>query len=116
MSWAEASEWVRFTRDGGQCQNCGARQGDPAPLREGIRQVFQEGGTVRLVTAHVEDITDDSPDNLTTLCQACYKAHETQTRPQTVVAEPKKARKKKTVEYQEAMLFSEMEGEVKNYG
>ena len=80
-TWPEFSEWLRFVRDGGQCQQCGAYHGDAAPVPDHVPDhlaALHTGGLIKLVAYEIPDPadwTDREWGNYTTLCQPCLSRH-----------------------------------------
>jgi hypothetical protein len=71
--WKLRSNFVRFVRARGRCEQCGAENGKPHPIT---------GSRVVLTTAHVHDDRPEASSllNLAALCQLCHNRHDMKAR------------------------------------
>ena len=69
-NWKEISDYIRFTRTHGKCEQCGAIHGAPHPAT---------GSIVILTTAHLDhDTANNNHENLRALCQKCHLTYDAQ--------------------------------------
>jgi len=63
--WPQLAHYVKFEREGGRCQHCGAKHGE-FDIDHGIYKSV-------LTCAHADhDETNNHPDNLLALCAPCH--------------------------------------------
>lgn len=69
-NWQQLSQYIRFVRAKGKCEQCGVTHGQR-------RLLTPAHGPVILATAHLDhDPTNNKHRNLRALCQECHLAHD----------------------------------------